>query len=647
MIQCRTLGPVTVTVDGGEPAPELLWRKHLALLVYLARSPRRTRTREHLIGVLWGDRPEPAARHSLREAVHVLRSAVGEAGVDTTGEQLRLADGVVELDVDRLEALATGGDWAGAAALATGEFLEGFSIPDAHEFEDWLGAERGAWRRRSVEVLVRHAQELARNGHPSDGATTARRALALDPLSDTAAAATVHALALAGERGAALETYEAFVARLAAQVGSAPSESLVALAERVRNEKAWKLPAGIEPEQRRGAESRRTPLIGRERELTALLGLWETCRSERRATVAFVGGEAGSGKTRLAEEVLARARLAGASTAQARAVPADADDGWSGLLGLAHGGLLDAPGIAAAAPTSVAAFAARLPEWADRFPEARRAAPAPPAQALTDVLRAASGEAPLMLLLDDAQWSDRESLLALGAAVRDLQHAPLFFMLTAAPFPAREELDQIKARIPRDVAGASLTVAPLGSEPLRALAAWALPSYGPADLDRVTRRVGADSAGLPLLAVELLHAVALGLDLHGTPTTKAWPAPQRTLDQTLPGDLPDGVVAAIRIGFRRLSKDAQAVLATASVLGDRVTGGLLARATRLDADHVAAALDELEWQRWLTAEARGYAFVARIVRDVVARDMLTEGQRLRILEAAEVEPPTAEPSGKR
>ncbi len=121
MIHCRALGPAAVTVDGGEPPAELLWRKHLALLVYLARSPHRARAREHLIGVLWGDRPESAARHSLREAVHVLRGAAGEDGVITEGEQVRLADGVVALDADRLEALAAAGDWAGAAALAGGE----------------------------------------------------------------------------------------------------------------------------------------------------------------------------------------------------------------------------------------------------------------------------------------------------------------------------------------------------------------------------------------------------------------------------------------------------------------------------------------------------------------------------------------------
>ena len=73
MITCRTLGPLAVTVDGAEAPPELLWRKNLGLLVYLARSPRRTRSREHLIGLLWADKQDASARHSLREAVHVLR----------------------------------------------------------------------------------------------------------------------------------------------------------------------------------------------------------------------------------------------------------------------------------------------------------------------------------------------------------------------------------------------------------------------------------------------------------------------------------------------------------------------------------------------------------------------------------------------
>jgi hypothetical protein len=128
--------------------------------------------------------------------------------------------------------------------------------------------------------------------------------------------------------------------------------------------------------------------------------------------------------------------------------------------------------------------------------------------------------------------------------------------------------------------------------------------------------------------VELLHAVSLGMDLHGL--EGAWPEPMRTLSQTMPGGLPEAVVGAIRVGFRRLSPEAQRVLVAAAVLGDRVPAAVLARASQLEQARADSALDDLEWQRWLWADPRGYGFVARIARDVVARDMVTRGQRQRI-----------------
>ena len=639
MIDVRSLGSPALAVDGQAPPPELLWRKNVALLVYLARSPRRTRTREHLIGLLWADKPETSARHSLREAVHVLRRCVGEAGIEVAGEQVRLGEAAVQLDVDQLAVLTAQGDWASAATLVAGEFLEGFSVPEAPAFDDWLASERAEWRRRSVDVLLHLARALARAGHEADAVEQARRALALDPLSEAAAAAVIQGQALAGERASALETYRAFEERLRADLGTAPGDDLRKLATRVKEQRAWRRPAGAADE--RGAESRRAPLIGREQTLGAVLAAWDACRLEGRAGVAYVDGAAGTGRTRFADEVMARARLDGAAVAAARAVPADRDEPWSGALGLARGGLLDAPGIAAAPAGALAAFAARLPEWSDRFPEARKAGAAGPGQALLDVLRAAADEQPVLVALDDAQWCDHETLLALETATRDLARSPLFVVVTVAPYPAREELDQLCGRIGRDVPGAAVRLAPLDPDALRRLAAWAVPEYGPSELDRLARRVAVDSAGLPLLAVELLHAVALGLDLHGDAGGAAWPAEHRTLDQTMPGDLPDGVTAAIRVGFRRLSKDAQAALAAASVLGDRVPGVVLGRATGIEGERLSAALDELEWARWLAAESRGYSFVARVVRDVVARDMLTQGQRQRLLEAAGLRAPEA------
>ncbi|MCZ6824298.1 MAG: hypothetical protein O7E50_01260, partial [Gemmatimonadetes bacterium] len=134
------------------------------------------------------------------------------------------------------------------------------------------------------------------------------------------------------------------------------------------------------------------------------------------------------------------------------------------------------------------------------------------------------------------------------------------------------------------------------------------------------------------LAVEILNAVRLGLELGDEQA--GWPQPHRTLDQTLPAELPNSVVAAIRIGFRRLQPAAQSVLKAASVLDERVQVSALARATTLDEEALFQGLDELEWQRWLTADPRGYSFVARIVRDVIARDMLTAGQTERLRQKA-------------
>jgi predicted Rossmann fold nucleotide-binding protein DprA/Smf involved in DNA uptake len=135
---------------------------------------------------------------------------------------------------------------------------------------------------------------------------------------------------------------------------------------------------------------------------------------------------------------------------------------------------------------------------------------------------------------------------------------------------------------------------------------------------------------VPLLALELLNAVARGLELSGS--DKAWPSTLATLEDSLPGDLPDAIVAAIRVNFRRLSRESRDVLAAAAVLADRTSAAELARATGLPAPAVEDALDELEWHHWLSSDGRGYSFVARLGRRVVGEEMLTSGQRRRLLE---------------
>ena len=629
VILCHTLGPIEVTLDGGPAPADLLWRKNLALLIYLARSPRRTRSRDHLVGLLWGDRSEAAARHSLSEALRVIRRHAGEASVETSGGQIRLAPGVVEVDVEHLEQLAEAEQWEQAAELIAGEFLEGFSVPDASEFEDWLASEREVWRRRGVDVLVRGGDALAQSGRTQDASALASRALSLDPVSERALGASLRCLSLLGDRSGALELYERFAARLKEEVGSEPGEETLALLERIRRERSLRRETG--QDWAGGDAAVRAPLEGRAGELGRLLQAVKRSAAERAATVLILEGESGVGKTRLLEELLARLRLDGFSIATARAVEADQEEPWSGLLAVARGGLAEAGGIGAVSPEALGAFAEAVPAWRERFPGARTESAYPIGRATVEALRVAAEERPVVLALDDAQWIDRETAYELGAILRDLSATPLTLLLALVPHPKRPELDELRARIGRDLAGEAVRLRPLDRTALRRLAERMLPGYERVAVDRITRRVATDSAGMPLLAVELLRAVALGLDL-GT-ISEAWPEPMRTLDQTLPGELPDAVVAAIRIGFRRLSPSAQRVLAAASVLGDLVPASLLEEALALGPDEIALALDELEWHRWLVAEPRGYSFVARLVRRVVERDMLTPGQRRRVLEA--------------
>ena len=623
MIRCRTLGMVEVTVDGEPAPPQLTWRKHLAVLVYLGRSPRLRRSRDHLVGLLWPEKGETAARHSLNEAIRVIRRAGGDDALVSEAGQIRLATTAIEFDVDQLTRLVSAKDWIAAAALVSGEFLEGFSIPEASEFEDWLAAERQQWRRTSREVLLCRGEELLAQGKAEEAVRVAGQLEEIDPGAETTIAFAMRVLALSGNAAAAIDRYEEFVARLKAASGVEPSLELRALARRVRDNRQMH-PAP--PRDREERDSRTAPLIGRERQLGELLSLWLSCR-QGGAAAAIVYGDAGMGKSRLAEEVGMRAALDGASTAHARAVESDREESWMGLRALVRAGIIDFPGVAGAAGEAHASMGRLAGEWLERFPPPSGDAAMPFGQAVTEILRVASEERPLLLVLDDAQWLDRESLLAIEAILRDLKSSPLFILIAAARQPPRVELESLAEKIGRDTRGGVLELGTLGETELVELARWWLPRFNEEEIARVSRRVAADSAGVPLLAVELFRAVALGLDLH---RLNAWPQATRTLDHTLPADLPPSVVAAIRVAFRRLSGAGQTVLSTASAMAEPVAPPHLVEITGLDLPSVTTALDELEWHRWLVAEARGYSFVARIVRATVARDLLTEGQRRRI-----------------
>ena len=622
-VLCRVLGPVRVSVAGADAPPELLWRKHVALLVYLARSPRRSRTREHLTGLLWSDRDERQARHSLSEALRVLRRALGDERLLADVDQVRLAPDAVTLDCDRFAELCERRDWTTAAALVDGEFLEGLAIPEATDFENWLAAERAQWRAQALEALVQGVAAALARGDAAEAARVGLRAVALDRTSEPAARAAMRALTLAGDRAAALRLADELAHALHDTIGAAVSDETARLVARVRDTRVGRRVVAAPPMARP-----RPPLVCRAEELATLTAAWQRARGGR-GQVVIVEGEPGEGKTRLIEELVGQARLDDATVATARAVPADQTVEWSTLSGLLAGGLGDAPGLAGAPPEALAGLAALDADVRTRF---HPAAPASPTgEALRIAVGAVAAERPLLVALDDAQWSDAATLGSLPALARDTAARPVLLLLgMSRGSPDSERLDELRARLSRDLAGTVVRLGRFDVAALGELVRWALPRYEPDEAERLTRRLERDTGGLPLLAVAMLEAVAAGF--KPAPDAPAWPSPTRTLVDSLPGDLPPTIIGVVCQRYRALSEAARQVLGAAAALAQRVDADRLLRATGLEPATLESALDALEWERWLVADARGYVFTAPIERAVLLQEMITPGQVRRYRE---------------
>ena len=162
LVTARLLGAPIVTVDGTAAPPELLWRKHVALCLALWFAPERRRSRDQLVGLLWADKDERAARHSLNEALRVIRRAAGNDVLDSTGASVAWTTPPV-LDTERFT-LCESSDPVAAAAMVAGPFCDGFTVAGAEEFEQWLEQKRRRWQHRMVTVLARAARYTENQG---------------------------------------------------------------------------------------------------------------------------------------------------------------------------------------------------------------------------------------------------------------------------------------------------------------------------------------------------------------------------------------------------------------------------------------------------------------------------------------------------
>jgi tetratricopeptide (TPR) repeat protein len=334
---------------------------------------------------------------------------------------------------------------------------------------------------------------------------------------------------------------------------------------------------------------RRTPFVGRERELAALEAVVAEARSEEVARVVLVTAPPGTGKSRLRRELLHRLRERGEP---AQVWLGRGDPVRSGApFGMIADALRSAAGLDAGEPIDAsrrkleARVARRLgPADAPRvaaFLGAIAGVPFPASvelaaarsdatlmtdqvtRAFHDLLEAECAAAPLLFVLEDLHWGDLPSTKLLDATLRGLADRPLVVLALARPevadvFPrlwAERSLQQIRlGELPRK-SGERLVREVLGAR---------VPE---ARIDQIVAR----AAGNALYLEELIRAEANG-----------------------DGDaLPETVLAMVQARFATLDDEARRALRAASIFGLEFRLPGVAALLGARAEDVAVPLDEL------------------------------------------------------
>jgi DNA-binding SARP family transcriptional activator/tetratricopeptide (TPR) repeat protein len=570
MLRVRLVGGPSVEVDGAE-APAPASKRAWGLLAWLALNPGEHQ-RSEVAAAFWPDVLDQSARASLRTAIWAIRQGLGDpasAHLACTREQIGLEDAWV--DVAEAKRLAAGGEREAAVELAGGELLPGFD-------DDWALRARDEHREWVIGLL----EQLAADSHDAPAAVAwTRRQASLDPLGEEVHRRLMERLAAAGDRSAALAVFARLAERLRRELGVAPSEATRALARRLRGGEAGTPVA---------APARTLPLVGRDREMRALVAAWEAARSGLGGVVT-VHGEPGVGKTRIAQELARHAAGSGARVAAGTAL--DLAGGapfgiWAELLRELVRDLPPAPG-GAAWPGEAARLVPELGTPATpAAPDVERARLL---EAVASLVEWAGADRPALLVVEDAHAADAASLELTAYVGRRLTRLPVLLVMTRRELPLRPEVDALEHELrARGALAGEFALGPLGRADVKSLA-LAVASLGTGQVEAVANQ----AEGNALIAVETARALARGES-----------GPAASLRGT------------VRAAFRALGPGGREVAELAAIAARPLDRAVLAE---LGVEHPAEAASDALGTGLMSAPRAGVGYRHALLRDAAYADL--------------------------
>lgn len=611
MLTLRLLGELEVLRDG-ERLTLPPSKKTRALLAYLAVVGRPQR-RERLCTQFWEIPDDPRA--ALRWSLSRLRALVDDpdcARIVASRETVAFEPRNAEIDVVELRRRITReflslsvADLEALAGKFRGEFLEGMDLPNLHEFQSWLLAEREDIRRIQVRIL---AALVGRLPDRLAALPYARELVQIDPFNESARAGLLQLLLAVGRQGEAEQHFETAI-RLFRELGDGAELGLMRKwREMQQRPKVTVPPAPVAdnprpapaPPDRAQAERRAAPLVGREAEWKELVAILDEATTQRRVTAVLLTGEPGLGKTRLVGDLLRAARQRGFRTFSGHAYETERSH--------PYGPWMEALGAHAAAPVS--------PDSAigDRSDAAALLARERLFTSITQgIFGVDAPEAPVLVALDDVQWFDEASAHLLHYVVRVSLNAPVVLALAGRDGELTDNAAMLGAlrglrhrRLLHEIG-----LAPLAQGDLERLVRAVAPDIDPAP-------VVAQAAGNPLFALELARDV-----------------------KARPDELPRSLKELTRDRIDRLPAGAADLLRWASVVGPSFPVDRLLALLGLDLDELTARLEVLERHALLRAvesESRSicYAFAHDLIHRAIYTGISEPRRRLMHLKIARV-----------
>lgn len=640
---------------GDAPLVNFRSAKVQGLLIYLALTQHQAHGREELAALFWPDEPERVARHNLRQSLYRLRQLLDQP-LSHRQSHLLITRSTVQfhpantytLDVTAFRAYLEAEQYEQAIALYRGELLPGFSC-DSAPFDAWLREEREHLHRLALDALFAlTAQHLARAEYQR-AQRLAERQLALEPWREEAHRQLMQALALAGSRSAALAQYATCRRVLQEELGIEPASETITLATRIRDQ-------ALETQAPRQSSSSRlltTPFVGRQREYETLVDTYRQATSGTLQVVALAG-QAGIGKTRLAQQFLAWAASQGADVLVGRSFETSAGLSYQPLTQLLRERIEreNAPDDLLA-DLWLSQLTRLLPELRDRYPDL----PEPTQEeatarqhlyeAITRLGQALAARAPLVLFLDDWHWADAASLDVLQYATHRWaeEPAPILVVLTLRQNES-PTVQRWLAQLKRTMSAVQIQLNALSQAETAHLVQMLLASEADADtadtaagavLPQFSQWLYGETGGQPLLLAETLKALSEDGRIQPNATGTAWHIRQAQLTEPgIRGRVLQGVRELIQDWLARMTPAARELLTAAAVLAQAASFDNLCRVAGLDEAQAVSALDEL-LHRQLLLEAEDaqtfvrdltYSFSHQKVSEVVYAEAGTARRRL-------------------